>query len=182
MPIPLNCRENSRKYSCIGSSLNNSGYIHGIEDSRNPICRLISGAFGAGMISRIVRGYTYISRKYEEGDSIVIVGFSRGAYTARALAGLIISQGLLAKENAEDREKAYCSGAKAWYGYRAAGDKEGFLQKFVQVISCLPAFLSTGSLEDSDLRPVDSIARSAYGIPLAHLTPFAPLYLLIFLL
>lgn len=52
-------------------------YIHGVGDSRNPIHRIIGGAFGAGIIARIVRGYTFISRNYEDGDSIILVGFSR---------------------------------------------------------------------------------------------------------
>lgn len=68
-------------------------YINGVGNSDNRIKKLL----GAGLIKRIVRGYTFISRNYQPGDNIVIVGFSRGAYTARALAGLIASQGLLAK-------------------------------------------------------------------------------------
>jgi len=35
-------------------------------------------------VSRIARGYTFISRNDDAGDEIHIVGFSRGAYTARA--------------------------------------------------------------------------------------------------
>src|SRR6266545_5004879 len=55
-------------------------YIHGVGDSRNPIKRIMGGVFGAGIISRVVRGYTFISRNYEPGAHIQIVGFSRGAY------------------------------------------------------------------------------------------------------
>ena len=72
-----------------GRSVQVAKYVHGVGDSRNPIKKLMGGAFGAGTISRIVRGYTFISRNYESGDHIVVAGFSRGAYTARALAGLI---------------------------------------------------------------------------------------------
>src|SRR5262249_46649033 len=64
-------------------------YMHGVGDSQNPVMKVIGGVFGAGVIARIIRGYTFISRHYVPGDSIHILGFSRGAYTARALAGMI---------------------------------------------------------------------------------------------
>ncbi|MBI3516297.1 MAG: DUF2235 domain-containing protein, partial [Proteobacteria bacterium] len=70
-------------------------YLHGVGDSDNALVKLLGGTLGAGLITRIVRGYTFVSRSYEPGDRIFLVGFSRGAYTARALAGLIAAQGLL---------------------------------------------------------------------------------------
>jgi uncharacterized protein (DUF2235 family) len=138
-------------------------YIHGVGDSKSPIIKLMGGAFGAGMIARIVRGYTFVSRNCNPGDSIVIVGFSRGAYTARALSGLIASEGLLSKNlaNVGDKEKAYRAGAKAWYRYREHANT-GFLQKFVEVLADLPAFVTRDDLKDSDLVPVDSI--TAVGV------------------
>jgi len=149
-------------------------YIHGVGDSRNPIIRIMGGAFGAGLISRIVRGYTFISRNHEPGDLITILGFSRGAYTARALAGLIASQGLLAPARTVDREQAYRSGAQAWYRYRQGVMHNPFsLSHLSEIISDLPAFLSKGSLRDADLVPIDTVHAvgvwdtvGAMGIPL----------------
>jgi glutathione S-transferase len=71
---------------------------------------------GAGVIGRIVRGYTFISRVYDPGDSVHIAGFSRGAYTARALAGMIATVGLLNKNayDPNDKNKAYLMGLEAW--------------------------------------------------------------------
>jgi uncharacterized protein (DUF2235 family) len=58
---------------------------------------VLGGDFGEGLITRIVRGYTFVSRNYVPGDQIYLVGFSRGAYTARAIAGLIsVGQGIVA--------------------------------------------------------------------------------------
>ena len=93
-------------------------YLHGVGDSRNPIIKLMGGAFGAGVISRIVRGYTFISRNYTPGANIIIAGFSRGAYTARALTGLIASQGLLGAHITQDKELAYRRGAER-FGWNA---------------------------------------------------------------
>lgn len=138
-------------------------YIHGVGDSRNPIVKLMGGAFGAGTICRIVRGYTFISRHYEAGDNIVVVGFSRGAYTARALAGLIASQGVLAKSHlTAGKTEAYRWGAKAWYRYRKSNsNKVGILQKLAEAVADLPAFLSNDEIQDSDLVAVEKIKAVA---------------------
>ena len=77
-----------------GAVTQHAKYIHGVGDSNNPLMRLLGGVFGAGIIQRIVRGYTFISRNYQAGDRIFITGFSRGAYTARALGGMIAGVGL----------------------------------------------------------------------------------------
>jgi uncharacterized protein (DUF2235 family) len=92
-------------------------YLHGVGDSSNSIMRVLGGMFGVGVIARIVRGYTFISRQYETGDEIHITGFSRGAYTARALAGMIARVGLLdtSRYDVNDKEEAYKRGAAAWY-------------------------------------------------------------------
>lgn len=148
-------------------------YIHGVGDSKNPIHKIIGGAFGTGIISRIVRGYTFISRNYQPGDKIYIVGFSRGAYTARALAGLICSQGLLAQNLTLDKEQAYRYGAQAWYRYRKTLPSDhNILAKLAEIVRDLPAFLSSDSLKDVDFTPVANIAAvgvwdtvGAMGIP-----------------
>jgi len=146
-----------------GQAVQVAKYIHGVGDSRNPIVKLMGGAFGSGIIARIVRGYTFISRNYEIGDAIVIVGFSRGAYTARALAGLIASQGLLAKPLTADKTEAYRSGAQVWYRYRkqANAAKVGFLERLVEATANLPAFLSREEIKDSQLVAVDKIKAVA---------------------
>src|SRR5438034_4612044 len=75
-----NADEQEKDLTKDGATLQVSKYIHGVGDSRNPIIKLLGGAFGAGVISRIVRGYTFISRHYEPGANISIVGFRRGPY------------------------------------------------------------------------------------------------------
>ena len=148
-------------------------YIHGVGDHRNKLVRALAGAVGAGVISRVVRGYTFISRNYEPDDHIHIVGFSRGAYTARALAGMIASQGLLAKPLTADKETAYRKGSEVWYRYRKASlGKPSALAHLAEVVSNLPAFLSQNSLRDQDLIPVAQVATvgvwdtvGAMGVP-----------------
>jgi uncharacterized protein (DUF2235 family) len=49
----------------------------------------------------VTDGYRFLMRYYQDGDQIFIFGFSRGAYTARALAGMIHKVGLLSQGNEE---------------------------------------------------------------------------------
>jgi len=43
----------------------------------------------------IVQGYEFLAREYEDGDEIYVLGFSRGAYTARSLVGMVRNCGLI---------------------------------------------------------------------------------------
>ncbi|WP_050596223.1 DUF2235 domain-containing protein [Mesorhizobium sp. WSM1293] len=52
-------------------------------------------ATGYGLDAEIAGAYEFICRHYVEGDAIFLFGFSRGAYTVRAVAGLIHMIGLL---------------------------------------------------------------------------------------
>ncbi|KAF8686290.1 hypothetical protein RHS04_00238 [Rhizoctonia solani] len=49
----------------------------------------------------VIDGYRYLMETYQAGDRICLFGFSRGAFTARALAGMIHSVGLLPRHNVE---------------------------------------------------------------------------------
>jgi uncharacterized protein (DUF2235 family) len=58
--------------------------------------RLRGGMFGYGLNDEIIRAYEWLIDHYNVGDELFIFGFSRGAYTARSLSGLISKCGLLA--------------------------------------------------------------------------------------
>jgi uncharacterized protein (DUF2235 family) len=57
--------------------------------------RLAGLAAGYGIRDNIEEAYTWLSRTYQQGDQIYVFGFSRGAYTARALTGMLRTVGLL---------------------------------------------------------------------------------------
>ena len=139
--------QEKRLLDASGATLQTAKYIHGVGDSSNLLVKLLGGVFGAGLITRIVRGYTFVSRSYEPGDKIVLVGFSRGAYTARALGGMIASQGLLSPALAADPEQAYKSGSAVWQRYSASMLKKSnrfvsLLAQFARVLDELPGFMS----------------------------------------
>lgn len=65
------------------------------------------GLFGHGLSKNIRQGWQYLSEHYAPGDQIYVLGFSRGAYTARSLVGLIRKCGVLKKPSRELVERAY---------------------------------------------------------------------------
>lgn len=64
---------------------------------------LVSVVAGVGINSQIRRAYGYIASRYRPGDRIFLFGFSRGAYAARSLAGIIDQIGLLKSGHATER-------------------------------------------------------------------------------
>ncbi|MBF2028845.1 MAG: DUF2235 domain-containing protein [Oscillatoriales cyanobacterium C42_A2020_001] len=69
--------------------------------------RVPGGAFGWGIDYNIQNAYQFLCFNYDPGDEIYLFGFSRGAYTARSLAGMIYCSGLLARQYIEKVPQAY---------------------------------------------------------------------------
>ncbi|WP_211214972.1 DUF2235 domain-containing protein [Microbulbifer variabilis] len=81
--------------------------IHDFDNERRQLCfydpgvgtstfsRLLGGVTGWGLSENLIQGYEWLIKNFTEGDEIWIFGFSRGAYTARSLAGMIRKCGLL---------------------------------------------------------------------------------------
>jgi uncharacterized protein (DUF2235 family) len=61
--------------------------------------KLLGLAFGYGLESDIRDAYVFIMNAFEEGDRLYLFGFSRGAYTARAVAALLHMYGLIPQGN-----------------------------------------------------------------------------------
>jgi uncharacterized protein (DUF2235 family) len=59
------------------------------------VTKLAGLAVGMGLRTNLGEAYMYLMQHYEAGDKLFIFGFSRGAYSARALAGLLNVVGLL---------------------------------------------------------------------------------------
>jgi len=52
-------------------------------------------AFGYGLTHDVADAYTFVMDTFEQGDHLYLFGFSRGAYTVRALAGMLHMFGLI---------------------------------------------------------------------------------------
>jgi uncharacterized protein (DUF2235 family) len=86
-------------------------YLRGVGTSGLQTEVLIEGATGLGIDENIRSAYMFIAQNYLPGDEIFLFGFSRGAYTARSLAGFIGACGILKRQRLGDL-------AKAWHYYR----------------------------------------------------------------
>ncbi len=69
-------------------------YHKGVGSDPDLLKRLLGGAIGLGLKAIIAECYQALADAYQSGDEIYILGFSRGAYAARALAGLIGASGI----------------------------------------------------------------------------------------
>jgi len=69
--------------------------------------KILDGAYAKHMDAYIMGGYEFLMENYNEGDKICIFGFSRGAYTAQALAGMVHKVGLLPASDHQQIPFAY---------------------------------------------------------------------------
>ncbi len=79
------------------------------------INRTFGGALGEGLEDGILDTYLRLCFNYEEGDEIYIFGFSRGAFAARRLAGVINNSGIISRRHVN----------KAWEAFQLYHDAPG---------------------------------------------------------
>lgn len=84
---------------------------------------LVGGGTGAGLSEHIREAYSFLANNYQRGDEIFLIGFSRGAFTARSIAGLIASIGLLTKRGLPHFYEVF----KDWENQ----DKSSYVPQFV---------------------------------------------------
>jgi uncharacterized protein (DUF2235 family) len=71
-----------------------SHYVEGIVSTQGESLQFVKGGIGVGVTDRIQQAYNLLVQDYEPGDEIILVGFSRGAFEARSLGGLITHLGI----------------------------------------------------------------------------------------
>ena len=160
-------------------------YNDGVGTSSFKPLALLGGAFGWGLKRNILHLYEFLCRNYRPGDRIYLFGFSRGAFTVRILAGLILTQGLV--RCSEEQLPHYAR--QAYRAYRADRYKEIKLVGVMRGVrnAGVKAARWIGNLADraSGRRPDDSIRYepinaieligvwdtvAAYGTPFRELT------------
>lgn len=70
-------------------------YDDGVGSQSDTRWAAICGAFGFGLQRNVTEMYEFVCRNYRPGDRIYLFGFSRGAFTVRLLAGLMLKRGVL---------------------------------------------------------------------------------------
>ena len=69
-------------------------YDSGVGTTGTPFEHLVDGAVGQGLFDKIQDLYSFLSHVYDPGDSVYLFGFSRGAFTARSVGGMIACFGV----------------------------------------------------------------------------------------
>ncbi len=95
------------KAQATDGAVQNAHYHDGVGAERNLLVRGLGLIFGWGLKKIIQDAYGFVVADYVVGDEIYICGFSRGAYAARALAGLIGASGIQRREGPGTFEVAW---------------------------------------------------------------------------
>ncbi|KIW97384.1 uncharacterized protein Z519_02776 [Cladophialophora bantiana CBS 173.52] len=72
-------------------------YQAGVGTMGGPASRVVGGATGLGLKENMRMSYTYLAVNWRAGDEIFLMGFSRGAFTARSVGGMVGALGLLTR-------------------------------------------------------------------------------------
>jgi uncharacterized protein (DUF2235 family) len=89
-------------------------YLRGVGSTGLKAESWFEGATGFGIDENIRSAYMFIAQNYVPGDELFLFGFSRGAFTARSLAGFISACGILKRQRLGDLRRA-------WDYYRSPG-------------------------------------------------------------
>jgi len=154
-------------------------YVGGVGARGYLADKILGGAWGYGITTNVVEGYRVIAMNYDPGDEIFVFGFSRGAYTARSVAGMIASVGLLRPESLlrdglARAERAYRdygpAGAERRAAFRAAHCYDTTPITFLGVFDTVGAlgvplpFLRKAKFHDVTLSASVRCARQALSI------------------
>jgi uncharacterized protein (DUF2235 family) len=131
----------------------------------NILDRLSGGIFGDGLSASVRNGYRFLAQNYAPGDEIFLFGFSRGAYAARSLAGMLRCCGLVRKEHTGRISEAY-----GIYRMRDPGGADkpaavAFRRAYAQEvrIQCIGVFDTVGALGVPVGRMLRMLSRKKYG-------------------
>ncbi|GKT64887.1 peptidoglycan binding domain containing protein [Colletotrichum tofieldiae] len=89
-----------RQVVFYSAGIGTSGGVNIVEKLRQAI-------FGDGLVAEVIKAYNFVVMNYAAGDEIFCFGFSRGAYTARSVAGLITDIGIIRRQELDDFPDLY---------------------------------------------------------------------------
>ena len=92
----------SRLFDLLDLPLDTKKYVKGV-GTGDLVDRLRGGLAAAGLSDALLAGYRFLVDTYLPGDRISLFGFSRGAYTARSLAGMIGGVGLVDRTGLDEQ-------------------------------------------------------------------------------
>jgi uncharacterized protein (DUF2235 family) len=134
-------------------------YYHpGVGAKSNLLETAAGGAVGAGISKHIRSAYHWLATHYETGDAIYLFGFSRGAFTARSLGGLL-GRGLLDLRGVAPQE-AWARVDAAYQAYQTYTTRDDDQRQWAED---WPFFHGTGTTPVRFLGVWDTVG--ALGVP-----------------
>ncbi len=139
-------------------------YDQGVGTSKLKVSKMLGNAFGYGLSQNIRDLYFELCKCWAPGDKIFIFGFSRGAFTARSLAGMISDIGVIEGtkvKNSADLETLVKDAYKVYRSNSWVSRRAGLAQKVEK---------AGGRLLETDIHFVgvwDSV--DAIGVPVDEL-------------
>jgi len=135
-------------------------YQSGVGTAGDKINQIASGALGMGLSRNMRDAYAFICNNYCEGDEIFLFGFSRGAYTARCVGGLIGFAGLIGKPELDRFMELW----KAYKEKDAAALASFDTRKKDAAIKCIGVWDTVGAVGiPEDLAKFDVFFKKYYG-------------------
>ncbi|KAF2760967.1 hypothetical protein EJ05DRAFT_248065 [Pseudovirgaria hyperparasitica] len=100
LAIPSNVTRISRAIKDVSADgIPQIVYYHfGVGSRGGVVERLLQGTTGEGLDENVREAYSFIANNYTTGDEIFLIGFSRGAFTVRSIAGFMDVIGILTKK------------------------------------------------------------------------------------
>jgi hypothetical protein len=105
-------------------------YDDGVGSQDFTLFKTLGGALGLGLGRNVCDLYTFLVRQWEPGDRIYLLGFSRGAFTVRLLAGMIVRCGVLDLRKARSNPELYALVRAAYSVYRASYFRPSYAEHF----------------------------------------------------
>jgi hypothetical protein len=167
-----------------------SGQLHESSGYKQRLGRLAGLAWGNGVWKNVADAYQWLARTYQDGDRIYLVGFSRGAFTVRALAGLLYWCHL-PRENCDhliptfidayrvsnpDQRRDICRELRRYHSRSSHPDQESFQIEFIGVFDTVESvglqqiFLGTEVISDNKVKKGVRFVRHAMAIDEARWT------------
>lgn len=148
-------------------------YDDGVGTSSFKPLAILGGAFGFGLKRNVIDIYKFACRNWrDDSDEIFGFGFSRGAFTIRAVMGLILNQGLVAAATEQELDR---KARAAYRAYRRERYHTAF--RIEHVFRALRDLLWRDDYDKTDNRAIARIrfvgvwdTVAAYGLPIDEMT------------
>lgn len=138
-------------------------YDDGVGADAHGIGRWFQGGVGAGLDNILYEAYRFVCVNHCPGDELFLFGFSRGAYIARSLAGMIGRVGLVPRSRLGDVPRAlqvYRSGDRA--AQEAFREEVGAPVPLIEFLGVWDTVGALGIPDLSSLIGLDRITREKY--------------------